>query len=111
MTIARLSLTALAVVTGLACVTSTASAASFNCKKARTATEKAICGSRSLSGTDSEMARLYKQVLGYAASPARVRRDQKAWLKQRNSCGASIPCIGQAYHERISELEFEPAGE
>ena len=62
-----------------------AQAASFDCRKATTSDEKAICASPELSAADEEMGRAYKTLLA-AASPeftAEVREDQLAWIKQR----------------------------
>ena len=82
-----------------------ASAASFNCKKARTNTERAICGNRAVSALDSEMASLYKQAQKLSCRGKQaVRNDQLAFLGGRNGCGADVGCLRNAYNDRISEL-------
>ena len=88
-------------------------AASFDCAKAATPQEKAICATPDLSAADDEMAAAYKAWL--AAAPgdwaAGIRDDQKSWLRLRTStCPADRgsftieDCLHQFYKERIDEL-------
>jgi uncharacterized protein len=91
-----------------------AQAASFDCTKATTAQEKAICGAPDLSAADDQMAAAYKAWLA-AAQPAwaaGIRQNQLAWLRTRDAnCPAgndSIPiatCLSSMYKERIEELQ------
>src|SRR5665213_4587727 len=59
-----------------------AHAASFDCAKAKTPQEKAICVSPSLSAADEQMAAAYRAVLAAASSEMKdeVRTDQRNWL-------------------------------
>ena len=91
-----------------------AHAASFDCTKAKTASEKAICASPQLSAADDQMAAAYKAWLA-AAQPswaAGIRENQIVWLRFRDaSCpaggaGSSIAsCLSDLYKERIDELQ------
>ena len=77
-----------------------ASAQGLDCTKARTSTERTICASPALVALDREVG------LAYAASAARqpaqqdkLRQDQLAWLRARDSAcalpGAARPaCLG-----------------
>jgi uncharacterized protein YecT (DUF1311 family) len=60
-----------------------ANAASFDCAKAKTQQEKAICASPALSAVDDQMAAAYWKTL--AATPsefkAGIREDQRTWLR------------------------------
>lgn len=80
----------------------TASAQSFDCDKARIATEYAICDSDRLSRLDEEMASFYFGL------PHHIREDiegeQARWLRRRNTCRYDHDCIARAYHRRIDEL-------
>lgn len=60
-----------------------AHAASFDCAKAKTPQEKAICASPSLSAADEQMAAAYRAVLAAASSEMKdeVRTDQRNWLR------------------------------
>ena len=91
-----------------------AHAASFDCTKAKSVTEKAICSTPALSAADGEMAAAYKAWL--AAAPADwaagIRENQLAWLRVRNaSCPASdtsdpvATCLGDVYKMRIGDLK------
>jgi uncharacterized protein len=91
-----------------------AHAASFDCTKAKTAQEKAICVSPALSAADDEMAAAYHAWLA-AAQPgwaAGIRDNQLAWLRLRDgSCpggDANNPiesCLSDIYKLRIPELQ------
>jgi uncharacterized protein YecT (DUF1311 family) len=68
-----------------------AHAASFNCAKAKTPQEKAICASPEASAVDDQMAAAYKAALA-ATSPevqAEIRHDQLDWIRNMTAeCGA-----------------------
>lgn len=91
-----------------------AHAASFDCAKARTAQEKAICGTLALSAADDQMAAAYKAWLA-AAQPAwaaGIRENQIVWLRFRDtSCPAGgannsvVACLSDMYKERINDLQ------
>ncbi|MFZ4605411.1 MAG: lysozyme inhibitor LprI family protein [Caulobacter sp.] len=83
-----------------------ASAASFDCNKARTPDEKAICADRALNDQDVRMAQLYDIVRHLVAMGGRgaIMDDQTVWLKARRTCGANRACIGRAYTRRIAQL-------
>ena len=81
---------------------------SFDCAKARTVVEKSICRNNQLSLVDSEMGEIYSQL---RQSLPRwefdlLRREQRHWLKQRNSgCSeGDISCLKSIYDLRITEL-------
>ena len=70
---------------------------SFDCARAATATEKAICANPTLAAADREMAQLYKAASGQ-------RDAQRAFLRRRNACGGDDGCLGDAYVARIAQL-------
>ena len=83
-----------------------ANAASFNCNAHLSYTEKAICDNPGLSNADDQLASLYYGVLNSAGPGVRqaIERREYAWLGQRNSCGANVRCLWQAYRGRIQTL-------
>jgi uncharacterized protein len=83
-----------------------ASAASFDCRRAGTATERTICGNLGLNDRDVRMAQLYDIVRRLVPMGTRgaIMDRQSAWLRERNRCGGDRNCIGQAYDRRIREL-------
>ncbi|MFZ5732881.1 MAG: caspase family protein [Pseudomonadota bacterium] len=79
---------------------------SFNCAKARTADEIAICNDGVLAAKDRQLSALYSGVLTSLSleGQQRLAAAQKAWLAQRGQCGASVACIASAYDSRIRQL-------
>ena len=92
--------------TGAVSTVSTAQAASFNCARAGTASERAICGNRALEDRDVEMATIFGLIRPVFAMGARgaFMDQQNAWLIQRNRCGADTACLRRRYDERIAAL-------
>lgn len=91
---------------GAAPILSTAQAASFNCARAGTATERAICGNRALEDRDVEMATIFSLIRPVFAMGARgaFMDEQNAWLVQRNRCGGDTACLRRRYDDRITAL-------
>lgn len=91
-------------------------APSFDCARAGNAAEHAICSSTVLSRLDRQLARAYSYMLDVLADDdaARVQREQRAWIGQRNSaCGAApnegaAACVNrlqQLYSSRLEALK------
>ncbi|NLU15211.1 lysozyme inhibitor LprI family protein [Serratia liquefaciens] len=82
-------------------------AASFDCAKAVSADEKAICASRTLSDKDVEMATKYQFLQGLFAMGVRgeMQDQQQRWLEQRKLCGSDANCLVASYQTRIAELD------
>jgi len=83
-----------------------ATAASFDCAKAQSGVEKAICADAEVSALDEHLARYYataRSTLGRAADC--MRSDQLQWLRAvRNAC-TDAACLKKAYLERLGELD------
>lgn len=79
---------------------------SFNCARARSADEIAICNDGGLAAKDRQLSALYSGVLTRLDldSQQRLAAAQKVWLQQRGQCGASVACIAGAYDGRIRQL-------
>ena len=97
----------------------TAHAASFDCAKARTGVEKAICADPKLSEYDERIAAAYKRELDEwnGAIRAYVRNDQRHWLAEirriddndgeieANCAAGDLPCLRREYQLRTDEIE------
>lgn len=87
-----------------------AQAASFDCQKAATGTERAICANDILSAKDEAIADLYQRLMAVLPQQEAValRTDQRSWLKQRSACSgdvAALPaCLTPLFTQRESEL-------
>jgi uncharacterized protein len=77
---------------------------SFDCDKASTPTEYAICASDDLSALDRVLADAYKVAKGLDNSTT-LRDEQREWNKEKSStCGDDVECLSQMYQERIKVL-------
>lgn len=110
----RAAFAALVLVAAVAPVGS-AAAQSFDCAKARTPIEQAICGSPSLSAQDRALADAYVAAQAAAASDspeaAALRDAQRAWVSERNrncSTGNISACLAAAYRARLAALAGAP---
>ncbi|MCC7097678.1 MAG: DUF1311 domain-containing protein [Thermomonas sp.] len=89
---------------------------SFDCGKAGTPIEHAICANVALAQLDSRMARVYRLVstTGYPDNDDRVRAAQRAFIGNRNArCGgqqgaALESCLTRMYQARLAELDRWP---
>ncbi len=96
---------------------SPAHAQSFDCAKARTAVETAICADASLKAQDVQLAQAYARLLAatQARAPekaAQIRDDQRRWVQERErSCAAQgeasariVACIAGFYRTRSAAI-------
>jgi len=92
---------ALVATVGVSIFATTLSAASFNCRNASTATERAICGDKYLSQLDGKMGKLYHK----ASSFANIKEEQRDWINHRNrNCGGNEDCLYDLTKVRMGEL-------
>lgn len=78
---------------------------SFNCARARTRGEMAVCRSPSLASLDREMASFYTRSYRNADSGQRslLEQTRARFLGYRDRCGSDA-CIADAYRGRITEI-------
>lgn len=89
-------------------------ALAFDCSKAKTAVEKAICGTVELKTLDDALATAYADVKA-AVPPAdqkMLARSQKRWIARREYCGEAdegvVACVMRETRERLSLLSGRP---
>jgi uncharacterized protein YecT (DUF1311 family) len=82
-----------------------AASPSFNCRHARTRSEKMVCGSGSLAAADRQMSATYygQMARADAATKRALRRTRDAFLARRDRCSTDA-CVAQAYRERVAEI-------
>lgn len=94
---------------GLACalagLPALALAAGFDCGKARTATERAICADAVTDALDAALAVRWRDALARSRYPAELKTDQMAWLAARSQCQGNSACLRQSYTRRLAELD------
>lgn len=83
---------------------------SFDCNKAGTPSEFAICDSAELSALDRALADAYNAARKAAnrREARQIRSEQRRWLRQRNRCRDDVACLSEAMRSRIIALGFEP---
>ena len=88
---------------------------SFDCDKASTPTEYAICASDDLSALDRKLSAAYKAVKGGLEKGSEAAMtlgpEQRQWNKERSStCGGDVACLSRMYRERILAVDWEVGG-
>jgi uncharacterized protein len=86
------------------CVTLPTFAASFDCLRAKTSTERAICGDEELSDLDEAFDVIFRGALSDEGESQQIKTEQRQWLGVRNACGAGVECLRRAYESRIADL-------
>lgn len=88
--------------------------ASFDCAKAMTLVEKTLCSSVELASYDVSISELYHYAKEYyqiadgsGEENKRLVTEQKAWIKQRDKCGANTECLFNAMAERVMTISEE----
>jgi uncharacterized protein len=81
-------------------------AASFDCDRAATETEIAICSDPELSALDELMGQAYQSANVSATwmTPQELQNTQVDWLHERNRCGDNSDCLRASYVQRLDEL-------
>lgn len=87
----------------------TSTAASFDCAKAQSPVEKAICKDAELGLLDEQLSAAYKLALKVHPLPAYVKARQRDWLQQRNenfepTSGTAVARLKSDYRIRIRQL-------
>lgn len=81
---------------------------SFDCAKAASAVETAICDTPDLAWYDRQMGKSYKIALEKVGETgaAALKAAQQAFLKTRDACGGEDPyaCVASAYAKRLAAL-------
>jgi uncharacterized protein len=93
---------------GALAVGGAAHAASFDCTKAATPDEIAICANPTLSNLDTVMATLYgvrMEIPMLMGAKGVAQDEQRGWLATRGTCGGNVACLQGAYQGRIGVLQ------
>jgi uncharacterized protein len=96
-------LSALLISVLVAVAPATTGAASFSCEKASSRIEKMICANEDLSAADEVLSSLFHALLSACDDKAKLRREQLAWLAERDRC-SDVACFSTAYEGRIQAM-------
>jgi len=96
-------------------------ATSFDCAKAHRGYEALICANQELSKADDALADAYRRAHGALASigpqkeakraQQRLEKEQKEWLKTRQSKCPDVDCLRREYQLRLATLQSYVPGE
>lgn len=85
--------------------------AGFDCAKAATRIERAICSDPELASEDRDLAQLYQaaQTSAWGKGPSNQPQVQREWIANRNGCsGPKVEnlksCLMMSYHQRNGDL-------
>lgn len=79
---------------------------SFDCARASTPGERAVCGDPRLAVLDRRMDAAFRRALAGARDPRGLKADQDRWMAVREGAALRDPTmIGPAYESRIAELD------
>jgi uncharacterized protein len=91
-------------------LTHAADSPSFDCKKASSSVEKAICGDPKLMALDVDLAASYKRARSESSEKGSkwIVSSQREWLKERNNCPLQgmQGCLIVHYADRLEVLEW-----
>ncbi len=79
-------------------------AASFDCERASTQTERFICSDELLSELDSRLAKAYVRFLKAQKDSKPAREQQRKWITEIRDRCTNKDCLGEVYSKRISQL-------
>lgn len=84
---------------------------SFDCRRARTSGERAVCSSNSLAALDRDMAAQYRNAVANGSPDDRrlLAQTRDRFLGYRDRCGSDA-CIAATYRGRMREIDDIVAG-
>ena len=85
------------------------SPASFDCAKASSRSQKAVCSHPSLAQLDRTLDQIYQKAMGKADAKEQgnLKNAQRIWLSRREACEGVRRCIEEEYRRRITQLQVE----
>lgn len=91
-----------------ACTAFSLHAASFDCNKAQTVTEHAICEHRLINDADVKMATTYNIIRHLVPMGTRgaIQDQQVQWLSLRDQCRDNVSCLRDVYKMRQQKLDL-----
>lgn len=89
---------------------------SFDCARAGSAAEQAVCADETLAALDRRLAVVWREAVAAARGVAdadtavpRLRAEQRGWIKGRDDCWKAqvglAACVEAAYRDRIAALQ------
>lgn len=85
---------------------------SFDCAKAASPVEKAVCRDRDLASLDRRLSTAYAEAMRAwpPEEQTKQRAAQRAWMTRRDTCGRDhsvARCVSDAYRHRLVEVQIQ----
>jgi uncharacterized protein len=77
---------------------------SFNCRYARSVSERLVCDDPRLAALDRRLNAAYEDAIAAGVSRRRLRAEQDNWLLTREHAAPDPDAVEDAYRRRIEEL-------
>jgi len=77
---------------------------SFNCRGARSTSERMVCSDPELAALDRRLNAAYEDAIAAGASRRELRAEQDRWLSTREAAAPDPDAVAQVYRRRIREL-------
>ncbi|RAI41946.1 lysozyme inhibitor LprI family protein [Rhodoplanes roseus] len=81
--------------------------APIDCAKAETPADRTVCSTYTLGQDEARMATLYGIATALVAMGQRgdIQDAQRAFIREREACGADTGCLSRVYANRIRQLD------
>ena len=85
-------------------------AASFDCQKAASFVEKAVCQDALLSALDEKLSAAFDKAISQSSNPNALKKQEMNWLKTKRGRCQDNACLEKVYSQRIVELSQAGSG-
>jgi uncharacterized protein len=79
----------------------------FNCRLARSRSERMVCGEPDLAEADRRLNNVFNRAMQRSPNPRALRQEQDRWLAQREALAPDHDAVLDHYEGRIAELREE----
>ena len=88
-----------------AAITSCTDAPSFNCRYAKTASERLVCSTPALAALDRELADIFNDTVHQGGiNGRRLQQEEQAWIADVRDLCTNATCVAAAYEQRLETL-------
>ena len=78
---------------------------SFDCSRVQSAALKLVCNTPDLANLDQQLASAYRDSLAKSSSPLALRKEERAWIRNRNNSNEDVDGLRAMYQSRIAALK------
>lgn len=78
---------------------------SFNCRYARSTSERIVCGDPEIAALDRRLNAAFEDAIASGVDRRTLRREQDRWLGEREAAAPDPDAVADVYRRRIDELD------